>query len=85
MKKTFNTTFEIVNRDLDESVTISYSATFTVAPETQTEPETWDFDSIDFEVEYYPKWLPKQDIEGYAISHATTFLFSKNNKHPIFI
>ena len=85
MYKTYNSQFEIVNRDLDESVTINYSATFLVSPETKTEPETWDIHSVDFEVEYYPKWLPKQDIEGHVVNHATTFLFSKNNKHPIFV
>lgn len=85
MRKTFSTTFEIINRELDESVTISYSATFRISPETKTEPEWWDIESTDFEVEYYPKWLNKSDIEGHVITHANDFLFSKNPKHPLFV
>lgn len=85
MRKTFNTQFELINKTLDESVTVSYSATFRISPETKTEPEWWDIESVDFDVEYYPKWLPKQDIEGHVITHANEHLFSKNPKYPIFI
>ena len=85
MNKTYNSKFEIVNKQLDESVTVSYSATFLHSPETRWEPEYSELSSTDWEIEYYPRWLNKEDIEGHVAHHATTYLFSKNKNHPIFI
>ena len=85
MRKTFNTQFELINKALDESVTIQYSATFLISPETKSEPEAWELIGHDFEAEYFPKWATKEVIDDKVKDHIFTYLGGKNPNHPMFV